>query len=449
MSDFQVVLFVGLPESDYGKKLIEGFGDDTMLTMLRCDRLGHNLEIILPILETSYPDLICLFADNLDAHQENSLEFCWQLREQLVKYRPVLVVQSSAAEEKRIQYLIQGADDILDPHLSEEEFRIRLLVHLRRNLDVSVNENTQLPALQFTTKVVQRRLNQDKPLALLSVELDHLDAYSDIYGDLATRQVLKTFAALLGRLVIMPDFISHTDENHFVIVTHPDKAEKMAALMCRQFETVSPNFYSDKDRKQGYMVSVISDNISRRVPLLSLSIGIASTDAQPFDSFMPLFNSAQQMKALARMKPGSSWQSDRLRLAGSPSGQELVKVGILVLETDAALAYLLKTTLSMEGYEVEVVSGIEAARLTLAEKPSQSPLSMIILDALINEAEAGLLLASEIRQNYPEIKIICTSSLHNRQKILQAGADLYLPKPFELSSLFSWIHRLLRESGGS
>lgn len=447
MSDFQVILFVGKPVTDDSQALMQNFGHEHMLTLLHSDRLGQNGEHIQLLLDSVMPDLICVFADELESQGEQVLEFCGQLREQGLKYRPILVVQSESDEQQRIQYLIQGADDILGPHLSAEEFRIRLLVHLRRNLDFTANEISQLPGLQFTNKIVQRRLNQQKPVALLTIELDHFDVYSEVYGDLPARQVLKSFAALLSRIVIMPDFISHSDENHFVIATHPDKADKIAALACRQFETVAPNFYSEKDRKQGYMVSVISDNISRRVPLLGLSIGIASTETQPFDSFMSLFNASQQMKTLARMKPGSGWQSDRLRLAGSQEVNFITaKPGILVMETDAALAYLLKTTLEMEGYEVELASNPEDADVRLSERPEGHGFRLVILDALVNEEETGLRLAEKIRQRYPAITIICASSLHNRQRVLQAGVDLYLPRPFELSSLFSWIHRLLGES---
>lgn len=447
MSDFQVILFVGNPASHSIQTVLGSFGHENMVSLLHCEGLGTNGELINPTLEATLPDLICVFADELESAGEDVLAFCGQLREQGLKYRPVLVVQSDSEEQQRIQYLIQGADDILGPNLSQEEFRIRLLVHLRRNLDFAANEVTQLPGLQFTSKVVQRRMNQETPVALLTIELDHFDVYSEVYGDLPSRQVLKTFGAMLGRIVLMPDFISHSDENHFVLATHPDKADKIAALICRQFETVAPNFYSEKDRKQGYMVSVISGNISRRVPLLSVSIGIASTETQPFGSFMSLFNASQQMKALARMKPGSSWQSDRLRLAGGPSAPTLAcQPAILVMETDAALAYLLKTTLEMEGYRVEVTSNPEDARVKLAEVPPREPFQLVILDALVNDEETGLQLAGDIHREYPAISIICASSLHNRQRVLQAGVDLYLPRPFELSSLFSWIHRLLGES---
>ncbi len=446
MSDFQVILMVGTPATGEIQSLLEHFRQDNMVTLLHSERLGSQGNAIQPLLNSAWPDLICLFADTLTEQGEDVLAFCDEIRNQGLHYRPVIVVQSAGAEEKRIEYLIRGADDILGTDISQEELRVRLLVHLRRNVDVLLNEVTQLPGLSFTSKVVQRRLNQQKPLALLLIELDQLDVYSDIYGEVPTHHVLKTLSALLSRLVLIPDFISQTDENHFVIVTHPDRAEKVAALLCRQFETTAPNFYSEQDRKQGYMTSVIADNISQRVPLMSLSIGIASTETQPIERFTSLFNTAQQMNTLAQMKPGCSWLSDRFRLAGAQSQPVLEqKPGILVLEPDAALAYLLKTTLNMEGYAVEVVNTLEDARQILIDKATVQPFQLIILDALINEQEHGLQLTREVRQEQPAVRIICTSSLHQRHRVLEAGADLYLPKPFELSILFSWIHRLLRE----
>lgn len=462
MHDLQVILFIGNPGPERLEAILESFREDEMLTVLHDENVDIDPESVTTRLEAMLPDLICVFADGLIPYQggrkkeeqANALAFCRQLREQTEKARPVLVVQSAADEEERIQYLLAGADDILDVELSPEEFRVRLLVHLRRNLDFAAHEITGLPGLSLTAKVAQRRLNRGEKMALLTVALDELDVYHEAYGELPTRQVLKTVAALLGRLIILPpDFISHTDENHFVIMTQPEKAEKLASLLCRQFETASPNFYSEKDRKQGYMVSVISTRISRRVPLMSLSIGIASTQTQPLRTFPSLFNASQQMCALAKMHPGNSWQSDRLRLATTPLpsgpgiGQAASQPGVLVVETDAALAYLLKTTLSMEGYAVDVVNNVEDARAALSEKALARRIHLAILDAIIHEEETGLLLASEIHRQYPEIRIICTSSLNNQQRVLQAGAHLYLPRPFELSNLFLWIHRLLLETG--
>ena len=42
------------------------------------------------------------------------------------------------------------------------------------------------------------------------------------------------------------------------------------------------------------------------------------------------------------------------------------------------------------------------------------------------------------------LRIISISTLHDREKSLSAGADVYLPKPFELSSLFNWVDYFLK-----
>lgn len=441
MSDFQLMLFVGRPAdaSLTIEELQAELGEEGVLSCMHSETLGPDGETVQIMLDQSLPDLVCLFADDLEARGEDVLAFCTRLRERPAKYRPVVIVQSGAPESRRIQYLIQGADDLLSVDLSPDEFKVRLLVHLRRSLDAHAHEVTRLPDLNFAARIIQRRINQEQSFALLAVELDHFDVYSEVYGHLPAAQVLRSFAAMLGRLVIFPDFVSHTEENTFVVVTHPDKAEKLSALLCRQFETAAPNFYSDKDRKQGYIISVIANNISRRVPLLTLSIGISSTAHQSFDSFMAAFNAAVQMKNLARMNPGSGWLSDKPRLAGASQEAPARASRVLVLESDAALAYLLKTTLQMEGYDVDVTSGAGEARQILHEQPPE----LLILDSIINGLEVGLELCREVRERHPGVAIICTSSLHDRQVVLKAGADLYLPKPYDLLSLFSWVHRLV------
>src|SRR5262249_36507929 len=156
----------------------------------------ESLSDVTELIPAHWPDVICVFADELEAEKQDVLAFCQQLREQPIKYRPVFILQSSGPEARRIQYLVQGADDVFGLDLSAEEFKIRLLIHLRRNLDIAANEITQLPGLHFTGKVVERRLNRKQSLSILSVEIDHFDVYSEVYGELPARQVMKTFAAL-------------------------------------------------------------------------------------------------------------------------------------------------------------------------------------------------------------------------------------------------------------
>ena len=43
------------------------------------------------------------------------------------------------------------------------------------------------------------------------------------------------------------------------------------------------------------------------------------------------------------------------------------------------------------------------------------------------------------------MKIIVSTIIHDKKLILDAGADLYMPKPYELVNIFGWIERLIAE----
>jgi DNA-binding response OmpR family regulator len=399
-----------------------------------------TLDGAMPLIEKILPDLVLVFADALEAAEENVNALCMALREASMEYRPVLVVHTSTTEEtRRIEYLRDGADDILTSQLSVEELRIRLLVHLRRNLDVLSNRLTRIPGHLLSAKFLQRKLNVQEDWALLLIDIDHFEVYTEVYGLIAAEQVLKTLAALLGSIVLPPDFIGHIDSNLFSVVTTPDKAEKIAAMLCHQFEQVCPNFYSDSDRARGYVISVVDDRVSRRVGLLSVSIGVVSNQSHPYDSYWSAYQGSMAMKNLARANAGNSWVSERYQLTGSGETQQKQKSHILIVESDAALAFLLKTTLEMEHYDVDAVSSNEEAEELLQSKRYQ----LVLLDSILNGEPVGFEFCTRLRAAYPELMIIFISTLHDRERALGAGADLYLPKPFELMPLFGWVHRLL------
>lgn len=45
--------------------------------------------------------------------------------------------------------------------------------------------------------------------------------------------------------------------------------------------------------------------------------------------------------------------------------------------------------------------------------------------------------------NFDKTKVILTSVYHDKEMVLNAGADLYIPKPYEISNLIKWIEKLL------
>ena len=72
---------------------------------------------------------------------------------------------------------------------------------------------------------------------------------------------------------------------------------------------------------------------------------------------------------------------------------------------------------------------------------------MIILDAGDSQNLKGLEICKKVRQNhdFDKTKLIVTSSIHDKELILSTGADLYIPKPYEISNLIKWIQKLFQD----
>jgi len=118
---------------------------------------------------------------------------------------------------------------------------------------------------------------------------------------------------------------------------------------------------------------------------------------------------------------------------------------ILIVEDEVNLAKGIQFNLELEGYRVEVVGdGSEAlARLT---SPDREALDLVILDIMLPGAD-GFAVADGMRKagNFVPILMLTAKSLpadvvHG----LEAGADDYLPKPFDLAVLLARVKGLLR-----
>jgi DNA-binding response OmpR family regulator len=118
---------------------------------------------------------------------------------------------------------------------------------------------------------------------------------------------------------------------------------------------------------------------------------------------------------------------------------------ILVVEDEAHLADGLRYNLEAEGYEVDCVETGEAA-LELFDAGTLPDL--VILDIMLPGMD-GFHVAKELRSRMVFVPILMLTARGRSQDVLEgfgAGADDYLPKPFELSILIARIHSLLRRA---
>ena len=117
---------------------------------------------------------------------------------------------------------------------------------------------------------------------------------------------------------------------------------------------------------------------------------------------------------------------------------------VLVVEDEQHLAEGLRFNLEAEGYQVQVVETGEAALELLTA--GEAPFDVVVLDVML-PGKDGFAVMSEMRAAGQFIPTLMLTARGNPEDVLggfAAGADDYLPKPFELAILIARIHGLLR-----
>jgi DNA-binding response OmpR family regulator len=116
---------------------------------------------------------------------------------------------------------------------------------------------------------------------------------------------------------------------------------------------------------------------------------------------------------------------------------------ILVVEDESHLAQGLFFNLQAEGYEVELAADGESALSVIANSPK---FDAIVLDVML-PGKDGFTVAQELRRQENYVPVLMLTARGRTEDILKgfaAGADDYLPKPFDLSVLLARLHGLLR-----
>jgi len=117
---------------------------------------------------------------------------------------------------------------------------------------------------------------------------------------------------------------------------------------------------------------------------------------------------------------------------------------VLVVEDEAHLAQGLRFNLEAEGHSVHVTDkGEEALTLLLKKKEA---FDALILDVML-PGKDGFTIARELREAQNYIPLLMLTARTRPEDVLQgfeAGADDYLPKPFDLAILLARVESLLR-----
>jgi DNA-binding response OmpR family regulator len=119
---------------------------------------------------------------------------------------------------------------------------------------------------------------------------------------------------------------------------------------------------------------------------------------------------------------------------------------VLVVEDEQHLAEGLRFNLEAEGYKVEIAeTGEDALKLVLEDA---TDFDVVVLDIMLPGID-GFTVAAELRKAGKFLPVLVLTARSRPEDVLkgfEAGADDYLPKPFELPILLARLNGLLRRS---
>ena len=394
------------------------------------------------LLSFLHPDLIVLSANMPEG---DGRLYCQQIRATVVHPRPVLVLLHPSDDvNERINAFRYGADDVLADPIDKNELAIRVLAHLRRRQEEFSNPLTQLPGPNMIRRMLEQHLVSDRSWAAMSIDLNKIRVYNETYGDLAGDQLIKALGAILTDIADENDFVGHIEADDFIMTTPPAEAARKAERICQQFDTISTRFYPKGDLERGYLISTGRGGIRRRIPLISIAIGIVDSTKRRFHSYVDVLTTARDARYLAKEKAESCYVIDQTQ---SDAGRvEMTSSKILVVEPDGAMACLLQETLALEGYIVDVTASADDALEMCKYDPHPD---LVLLESnLTDRVMDGWKLCQKLKEDneLSKIWVVMATSHPDQSRALEAGADLYLPKPFDMPSLLTEISQLLKKS---
>lgn len=399
--------------------------------------ITKDLISAMKTIQDKEPDLI-LISDSID----NDLsDFCKKIRAITYNTRPIIIGMSKSAElQDKLQVLQSGADDFISEPVNPEEFVMRIFAHLRREFESNLNYKKLLPNKNYSIRAIKRVLHSNTDWAGMLLSIENYTGYKENYTELAADKLIQTYIAIINSALNETDYLGELSENEFLVITDSLKAEKIANFLTFAFDSVRNKFYTIPDNKRGYIIMSGDDVADRRADFVHTTIGIVTNKFYKYKNPEQLLGALSQIHNMADVPTKSNYLMERPKITGENSiAEESFNKKVLIIEPDESMTLLLNTILGIQGYEAETVPDRETAE-------NISP-AVVILDAGSADELAGLEICKNLKKldNYKNTKFIMTSIIHDKELILNSGADLYIPKPYDMAMLIKWVETFIRE----
>lgn len=247
----------------------------------------------------------------------NGPDFCKELRKDLLlTHIPIIMLTGKGDIRDMVLGINAGADDYLIKPFEPESLLARInMIVMRTIRNLDANPLTHLPGNASIMEEIQNRIQSGEIFAVGYCDLDKFKLYNDKYGFEKGDDVIKATARIIiqaakehGRT---NSFVGHIGGDDFVFICADAIADAISQKIIDTFNAVTPEFYNETDRKEGFVMGKDRQGNITKAGLLSISIGIVSNAFTKITHMAQIGEIGAELKKFAKAQDKSNYVRDK------------------------------------------------------------------------------------------------------------------------------------------
>ena len=219
--------------------------------------------------------------------------------------------------------MVKSNDELEELSISISEMARRL--KQLENILIDMSPLTRLPGNIVIENTLKERLGNGSLFAFCHFDLDNFKAFGDKYGYAMGSEVIKVTARIIGSSVAaygtQEDFVGHIGGDDFVVITTPDRYEKICSAVIENFDRTAPGFYSPEDRSRGFIMGKTRQGEEAVFPIMTISIGVVTNRHRQLTDPLQIGEMSAELKECAKSRSGSNCVVDSTE---NHSGEESI-----------------------------------------------------------------------------------------------------------------------------
>jgi diguanylate cyclase (GGDEF)-like protein len=238
--------------------------------------------------------------------------------------QPLYAEAGTPVENVAREAMTRKKNKVFDHIVITEQGKLAGIVSVQNMLDnmakhqvemaKGANPLTGLPGHVVIELELERRSRSKKPFSVVYADLDNFKVYNDTYGFKNGDNILLLLTRILSFAIRRhghpdEDFVGHIGGDDFMMITAPERAERVCKSVTRCFSRLVKNCYMPQDRQRGWVEARSRTGELRKYPLVSVSLAMVEClgVCEPSE----LGRRAAEMKKFAKSIPGNSYVKDR------------------------------------------------------------------------------------------------------------------------------------------